>query len=141
MMDTTAKPVLTASTEVNVPIEKAWALWTTPEDIMRWNRMSDEWHTPKVENDLRTGGRFLFVMGLTNGSFSFDFAGTYTEVKTNELIAYTLDDSRKTTVTFTTGDTVLITEAFEAESTLALDMQQGFCQAVLNSFKKYAESK
>ena len=139
-MSKTDKTIITAETEVNAPIEKVWKLWNTPADIMRWNNTSDEWHTPKVENDLRAGGRFLFVMGLKDGSFSFDFAGTYDEVKINKLISYTLDDGRKTTIAFTVRGRVKITEMFEAESTMPVDMQKGFCQAVLDSFKKYAES-
>ena len=108
---------------------------------MQWNNMSAEWHTPKVENDLRKGGRFIFVMALKDGSFHFDFAGTYDEVKTNELISYTLDDGRSATVTFTAGSPVKLTESFEPENTQPVEMQRDFCQAVLNSFKKYAESK
>ena len=139
-MSKTDKTIITAETEVNAPIEKVWKLWNTPADIMRWNNISDEWHTPKVENDLCAGGRFLFVMGLKDGSSSFDFAGTYDEVKINKLISYTLNDGRKTTIAFTVRGRVKITEMFEAESTMPVDMQKDFCQAVLDSFKKYAES-
>jgi uncharacterized protein YndB with AHSA1/START domain len=93
-MSTTDKTILTAETEVNAPLEKVWELWTSPSAITEWNNLSDAWHNTNVENDLRLGGKFLFAMGLKNGSFKFDFCGTYDEVKTNELIAYTLDDGR-----------------------------------------------
>ena len=91
---------------------------------------------------LRAGSNFtVFAMALKNGSFGFDFCGTYDEVKTNELIAYTLDDGRKTTVTFTTGPAIKITETFEANQTDPVEMQQRFCpEAVLDRFKRYAES-
>jgi uncharacterized protein YndB with AHSA1/START domain len=101
-MDTTAKTSLTAQTEINAPIEKVWELWTTPKHIMQWNNISGDWHNTKVENDLQAGGKFLFAMALKDGSFNFDFCGTYDEIKTNELVTYTLDDGRKTTITFTT---------------------------------------
>jgi uncharacterized protein YndB with AHSA1/START domain len=130
---------ITQTVEVNAPIEKVWATWNTPEDIMIWNNVSADWHTPKVENDLRTGGQFLYVMGLKDGSFNFDFTGTYDEVKTNELISYTLNDGRRSTITFTGDNPVKISETFEPNDTDDIEMQRNFCQAVLQSFKKYTE--
>jgi uncharacterized protein YndB with AHSA1/START domain len=138
-MQTTARPVVSASVEVNAPIEKVWQLWATPEDIMQWNNLSAGWHTTHVENALRTGGRYLFTMGLKDGSFSFNYAGTYTEVHTHALIAHTLDDDRKTTITFSGSNPVTITETFEPTDTEPADMQRDFCQAVLVSFKNYVE--
>jgi uncharacterized protein YndB with AHSA1/START domain len=133
--------IITVETDINAPIGKVWELWNTPEDIMQWNNMSAEWHTPKVENDLRAGGKFLFVMGLKDGSVSFDFTGTYDEVKTNEFIIYTLDDGRKAIITFTGNYPVKLTETFEPEDTQPVDMQREFCQAVVDRFKKYVEEK
>jgi uncharacterized protein YndB with AHSA1/START domain len=135
-----ATDTLTVTTEVNAPIETVWKLWNTPEDIMQWNNTSDAWHTPKATNDLRPGGKLLFVMGLKDGSFTFNFEGTYNEVKTNELLVYTLDDGRKTTITFSKNIPVKITETFEPNDTDPIDMQHNFCQAVLTSFKNYAEA-
>jgi len=135
----TNKTILTAETEINAPIEKVWTLWTNPEDIMEWNRLSDEWYNSRVENDVRPGGRFLFAMGLKDGSFSFDFCGTYDEVIKHELITYTLDDGRKTSIIFTGTDSVKLTENFEPNANDPLEMQQSFCQAVLDRFKRYAE--
>jgi uncharacterized protein YndB with AHSA1/START domain len=132
---------ITVQTEINVPIGKVWELWNTPGDIMQWNNMSADWHTPKVENDVHVGGKFLFVMGLKDGSFSFDFKGTYDEVEVNRIIAYTLDDGRKTIITFEGSDPVKLIETFEPENTQPVDMQRDFCQAVIDGFKKYAERK
>jgi hypothetical protein len=39
------------------------------------------------------------------------------------------------------GHKTIITETFDAESKTPIDLQKDFCQSVLNSFKKYAESK
>lgn len=108
---------------------------------MQWNNTDANWHNLKVENDLQPGGRFLFAMAAKDGSDKFDFAGTYDEVKPLELISYTLDDGRKTINTFIPGSPVKIIEAFDAESSLPTDMQRNFCEGVLASFKKYAESK
>jgi len=139
-MNSNNKTILTAEVEINAPIETVWARWTEPEHIMQWNNPSEEWRNSKVENDLQAGGRFLFAMELKDGSSRFDFKGTYDEVKIHELISYTLDDDRRSTITFTTGHMVKITEAFEPEKNHPLDMQKDFCQAVLDGFKRYAES-
>jgi uncharacterized protein YndB with AHSA1/START domain len=136
-----SKPVIEVTVAVNAPVEKIWMLWTSPQDIREWNNISPDWHTPHVENDLRAGGKFLFAMGLKNGSFKFDFTGIYDEVETNQKIAYTLNDGRRSTITFTAGNPVTITEAFEPTDTDPVEMQRDFCQTVLNSFKAYAESK
>lgn len=139
-MSSNNKTTITAEVEINAPIETVWARWTEPAHIMQWNNPSDEWRNAKVENDLRAGGKFLFAMELKDGSSRFNFKGTYDEVKIHELISYTLDDDRKSIITFITGPVVKITEVFEPEKNHPLDMQKDFCQAVLDGFKKYAES-
>jgi len=140
-MSNTEKTTLSAETEINAPIEKVWALWTNPEDIMHWNTPDANWHTPHAENDLRPGGQFLFAMALKDGSLNFDFTGIYDEVITNRLIAYTLNDGRKSTIHFTAGNPVKLVEIFEADDNQPAAMQQQFCQAVLHGFKKYVEEK
>jgi uncharacterized protein YndB with AHSA1/START domain len=138
---TNMSTAITQTVEVNAPIEKVWAIWNSPEDIMIWNNVSPDWHTPKVENDLRAGGQFLYVMGLKDGSFKFDFTGTYDEVKTNELISYTLNDGRRSVITFTGSNPIKVSETFEPNNTDDLEMQRDFCRAVLQSFKSYTEAK
>lgn len=132
---------ITVSIQVNAPIQRVWKLWNTPEDIRKWNNVSEDWHTPSAENDLRPGGKLKLVMGLKDGSFSFDFNAKYNQVKTHELISYTLSDGRHSTITFTGSNPVTIAETFEPNATDPLDMQTDFCSAVLASFKKYAESQ
>jgi len=140
-MNTTNQVNITIEAIVNAAVETVWNAWSSPEHIVKWNNASEDWHTPRVENDLRTGGKFLSRMEAKDGSFGFDFAGVYDEVKTNELIAYTLGDDRKVSITFTgNGNTTKITETFEAESTNPIEMQKGGWQAILDNFKKYAES-
>ncbi len=103
-------------TKVDAPLELVWELWTTPEHIMRWNNASDDWHTPRAENDPRTGGKFNYRMEATDGSQGFDFAGVYDKVNPMERIEYTIGDGRKVTITFskTNGKTKIV-ENFEAE--------------------------
>jgi uncharacterized protein YndB with AHSA1/START domain len=140
-MATTEKTQITVETSVKVPVEKAWKVWTTPDDITKWNNASDDWHTPKAENDLREGGKFTYRMEAKDGSFAFDFGGVYDEVKPQELLVYTIGDGRKVTVMFKGyGSETTVVETFEAESTHSLEMQRDGWQAILNNFKKYAEA-
>lgn len=133
---------ITVKTTVHAPIEKVWAFWGGPEHIMQWNNASEDWHTPHAENDLRPGGKFSFTMAAKDGSFQFDFGGEYDEVIENQRIAYHLADDRKVTVVFeAAGDHTHITETFDAENQNPTEMQQAGWQAILDNFKKYAESK
>ncbi|WP_373517379.1 SRPBCC family protein [Pricia sp.] len=138
----TKNKVITVETTVKAPVEKVWERWTMPEHIKNWNKATEDWHTPKAENDLRPGGRFVSRMEAKDGSVGFDFGGTYDVIDANKLISYTLDDGRKVEITFSSaGDTTKITESFEAENTNPIEMQKGGWQAILDNFKKNAESK
>lgn len=131
---------ITVETTVNAPVEKVWKYWTEPEHIKRWNNASDDWHTPVCENDLRVGGKFLSRMEAKDGSFGFDFSGTYDEVKLYEAISYTIGDGRKVKITFIgEGKETRIIETFDPEKTNSIDMQRQGWQAILDNFKKYIE--
>jgi uncharacterized protein YndB with AHSA1/START domain len=133
--------VITVEANIMVPVEKVWECWTLPEHITQWNNASDDWHTPFAENDLWVGGKFLFRMEAKDGSMGFDFWGIYDEVKEQQLIAYTMGDGRKATVTFSTaGDVTKIVESFEAENMNSIDLQRLGWQSILDNFKKYTES-
>lgn len=140
-MSTSEKTVITIETTVNAPVEKVWKVWNTTEDIIQWNSASPEWHTPKAESDFRAGGKFLYRMEAKDGSFGFDFYGIYDVITPHEYIEYTMGDERKVKTTFTTdGNTTHILQAFEAEGTNSIDMQRTGWQAILDNFKRYAES-
>lgn len=137
-----SKPIITVTTSVAAPIETVWNCWTLPQHIVEWNFASDSWHTPRAENDLRVGGRLLWRMEAKDGSFGFDFCGTYEQVEAQRLIVYRLDDDRMVTVRFEMlPNAVRVTEAFEAESTHPLEMQQAGWQAILNNFKKHVDEQ
>ena len=140
-METTIKTNITVENTVNASVEKVWQYWTTPEHITKWNNASDDWHTPRAENDLRVGGKFLSRMEAKDGSFGFDFGGIYDEVKTNEVIAYTIGDGRKVKINFTNqGNETKVVETFEAENENSIELQRGGWQNILDSFKKYTEA-
>ena len=140
-METQTKTPITVETIIKAPVEKVWNYFTSPEHIMQWNTASDDWFTPKAENDLRIGGSFNSRMEAKDGSFGFDFGGIYDDVKEHELIAYTMGDGRKVSVHFSSngGNTKLV-ETFEAENTNPVEMQKGGWQAILDNFKKHVEA-
>ena len=140
-METTSTTTITVECSVKAPVEKVWKFWTAPEHITKWSNASDDWHTPFAENDLRAGGKFLSRMEAKDGSFGFDFGGVYDDVKTNELIKYTIGDGRKVSVNFTSnGNETKVVETFEAENTNSIEMQRGGWQSILDNFKKYVEA-
>lgn len=142
-METTTNTAtkVTVEATVNAPVEKVWKSWSEPQHITKWCAASDDWHAPKAENDLRTGGTFSTRMEAKDGSFGFDFGGVYDNVKKNELIEYTMGDGRKVRVAFTpSGDTTKIVETFDAETTNPVDMQRTGWQAILDNFKRYTET-
>ncbi len=135
------KNEITIEATVNAPIDKIWTYWNEPAHIMKWCQASPEWHAPAAQNDLKAGGKFTTTMAAKDGSMSFDFWGIYDQVKTNELIEYTMGDGRKAQIVFSkSGDATKIVESFEPEETNPREMQQGGWQAILNSFKSYTES-
>lgn len=132
---------ITVQTQVNASLEQVWACWTEPEHITSWNFASDDWCCPRAENDVRTGGHFSWRIEAKDGSFGFDFAGTYDRVVAQQLIEYTLGDGRKVKIEFSeAGNGVSLSESFEAEGTNSDEMQRAGWQAILENFKKYAES-
>ena len=139
-MGTIEKTIITVQTKINAPIELVWKLWTTPKDIEKWNHASDEWHTPKAENDLRVGGKFNYRMDAKDGSMGFNLEGIYEKLIVNKQIDYTLLDDRKVKIIFSPADgKTQIIETFEAENVNSIELQRGGWQAILDNFKKYAE--
>jgi uncharacterized protein YndB with AHSA1/START domain len=136
-----ANPIsLTVETTVRAPLSKVWKAWTEPQHVMEWNYASDDWHTTHAENDLRKGGKFSYTMAAKDGSFSFDFGGTYTEVMVHDRIVILLGDNRNMEVVFTTADNkTTVTEIFDAETENPVEMQQMGWQMILDNFKKYTE--
>jgi uncharacterized protein YndB with AHSA1/START domain len=140
-METQEKTIITVENTINAPVEKVWQYWTQPEHITKWNSASDDWHSPRAENDVREGGKFQIRMEAKDGSMGFDFFGVYDKVKKNEYIEYTMGDGRKVQVSFTgEGNKTKLVESFEAESTNPVELQKGGWQSILDSFKKHTEN-
>ena len=132
---------ITVETIVLAPIEQVWRAYTTPEDIVQWNAASADWHTTKASVDLRVGGAFSSRMEAKDGSFGFDFAGTYTNVVPLRLLEYAFGD-RAAKVEFTeTPDGVVVKVAFDAETSHSIEQQQGGWQAILDNFARHVEGR
>lgn len=131
---------ITVEAIVKAPVARVWAAYTTPEDIKQWNTASDDWHTTQSSVDLRVGGAFTSRMEAKDGSFGFDFAGTYTQVVPNERIEYAFGD-RNGTVAFIDGaDGVKVRVTFDAETQHPVEQQRQGWQAILNNFAKHVEA-
>jgi uncharacterized protein YndB with AHSA1/START domain len=132
---------ITVQTTVKAPLASVWKAYTSPEDIVQWNAASDDWHTTRATVDLRPGGEFCSRMEAKDGSFGFDFAGTYTNIIPNSLIEYEFGE-RKARVEFAEGQFgASITVSFDAEQTHSIEQQRDGWQAILNRFQKHVESK
>ena len=131
---------ITVETSVNAPVATVWQAYTTPEDIIQWNAASDDWHTTKASVDLREGGAFSSRMEAKDGSFGFDFAGTYTKIMPNQLIEYAFGDRAATVEFLPAGDSVTVRVIFDAEEEIPVEMQRGGWQAILANFKKHVEA-
>lgn len=132
---------VTIQTVIRAPIEKVWEFWVSPKHITQWAFASDDWEAPYAENDLKVGHEFKTTMASKDGSQSFDFVGTYTEVQENYLIEYDMEDGRHVKVTFeTVPEGTKVAETFDLESENSRDVQESGWQAILDNFKKYVES-
>lgn len=132
-------------TTINADIKKVWKHWNDPESIKGWAFASDTWECPQAENDLKAGGRFLTRMSAKDGSTSFDFTGTYTEVEEFKKIKYIMDKAdgenkhRDCEIIFTDlGDgTTKIEEEFYPEEENSEELQRAGWSAILENFKKF----
>lgn len=132
---------ITVETIVNAPIDKVWSAYTTPEDIKRWNSASDDWHTTSSIVDLRVGGTFSSRMEAKDGSFGFDFEGTYTKIVPNALIEYSFGDRTGVVEFNAVANGVAVRVTFEAEQQHSEEQQRQGWQAILNNFAKHVHAK
>lgn len=73
--------------EVDVPVEKVWKAWTTPEHVKQWF-VPRPWSVTQCEIDLRPGGIFSTVMRSPEGE-EFPNTGCYLDIVPNERLVWT----------------------------------------------------
>lgn len=133
--------LLTVQVLVHCDAARAWAAYTDPEAIVRWNFAAPEWHCPRAENDLRVGGVLRTRMEARDGSMGFDFEGTYTEVVPLQRLVYALGEDRRVLAVFSEKDGhTEVTVSFTPDATFPAEYQVGGWQAILNNYKAFAES-
>jgi len=127
-------------TLVHAPIDFVWSTWNSANHVVHWNHASDDWHSPKAENNFVVGGKFVYRMEAKDKSFGFDFSGTYEEIVDKKRVVTRLDDSRLVITDFMdeNGD-VRIVETFEAEDENSIELQKEGWSAILNNYKLYTE--
>ncbi|MDF1696258.1 MAG: SRPBCC family protein [Saprospiraceae bacterium] len=132
---------VTITAHITAKINKVWEYWTSPHHIIRWNFASPEWHCPTAEHDLQVGGNFKYHMAAKDGSMGFDYKGTFTQIQPEKVLAFTLEDNRKVSITFEeTENGTRVTETFEIEDENTIEMQKQGWQAILNNFKAHVEA-
>ncbi len=134
----TAQPIIVQAT-IAASVERVWDAYTTPEEIMRWNSPSDDWHTPSATVDLREGGAFSSRMEARDGSMGFDFAGTYTKVEPHSLIEYDFGDRHAKVEFIPEEGGVRVGVTFDPETENSIEQQRAGWQAILDSFKRHVE--
>ncbi len=123
-------------------IHKIWDLWTNPEHVVNWNFASDEWYCPRAISDFEIGGKLNYRMEAKDGSFGFDFEAIFDDIQQLKKVSYNMLDGRNATTLFEDlgNGTASITTHFDPEGVNPIEMQKFGWQAILNNFKKYAES-
>jgi uncharacterized protein YndB with AHSA1/START domain len=133
---------ITVETLVKADLNTVWSAWNNPEDIIKWNAASEDWHTTRSSVDLCEGGKFSSRMEAKDGSAGFDFEGIFTRIVPQRVIEYRMEDGRNVVIEFSEGaDGVLVRETFEAESTFDPEYQRQGWQAILNNFASHVEAK
>jgi len=128
-------------TVVNKARSEVWILFNLPEHITQWNFASDDWRCPRAENDLRVGGRLCSRMEAKDGSFGFDFEGIYDQIARESKLAYTMPDGRKVETSFEDlEEKTKVRTVFDPDTENPSERQRMGWQAILDNFKKYAES-
>lgn len=131
---------VTVATEVPLSAERAWHVYTDPTEITQWNFANDDWHCPTASTDLQIGGVHRARMEAKDGSFGFDFEGTYTEVDAPSALTLLLGDGRQSRTTFRPlGTRTRIETTFDAEAENPVESQRDGWQAMLLNYQKRAE--
>lgn len=136
-----ASQKIIVETTVQAPIAQVWHDYTTPSEIKQWNAASDDWHTTNATVDLRVGGSFSSRMEAKDGSFGFDFAGTYTKIIEHKLIEYAFGDRNAQVEFIPAQNSVVVRVTFDSEQTHSIEQQQQGWQSILNNFARHVEAR
>ena len=132
---------IVVETAVHAPVARVWDAYTSPADIVQWNAASDDWHTTSASVDLRVGGQFSSRMEAKDGSFGFDFAGTYTAIEPQRRIEYAFGERTAGVDFLEEGGAVTVRVTFVPENEFPLEQQRAGWQAILDRFARHVEGR
>ena len=90
---------------------------------------------------IKVGGKFFYRMEAKDGSFGFDFESNYEVVNDKQELTYIMSDGRRASTIFQSKELeTTVTTTFDPENENPIELQKAGWQAILNNFKKYAES-
>jgi uncharacterized protein YndB with AHSA1/START domain len=115
--------LITVKAKINAPLSQVWEYWTIANHVTHWNFASPDWHCPTAESNFVEGSEFHHLMAAKDGSFQFDFWGTYQKIEPQK-----------------SGDQIIIEERFEPENENSEELQQMGWQSILDNFKEYIAS-
>lgn len=131
---------ITVTATVNVDVKKVWDAYTNPVHIVNWNFADPSWHCPSATNDMKVGGTYKARMEAKDSSFGFDFEAVYSQINMGKSFVYEFG-GRTSEVTFKDlGNATSVVVSFDPEEQNSIELQQQGWQAILNNFKKYAET-
>lgn len=131
---------ITVTATVNADVKKVWDAYTNPAHIVNWNFADPSWHCPSATNDMKVGGTYKARMEAKDGSFGFDFEAIYTQIEMGKSFVYEFG-GRTAEVTFEDlGNATSVVVSFDPEEQNSIELQQQGWQAIMNNFKKYAET-
>ncbi|SKC05882.1 Activator of Hsp90 ATPase homolog 1-like protein [Soonwooa buanensis] len=124
------------------PASKVWELYTQSAHIAKWNVVDNRWKCGASNVDFREGGEFKNTMSLKDGSYSFDYAGTFESIVPGQKIIYRTKDGRTVVVDFETIDptTTRISQDIEPDKLNSFESQRQEYYNILNNFHKYVEN-
>lgn len=126
--------IITLRERSSCPPEEIWERLVTPEKVMTWNYASDDWYSPAAENNLEVGGEFHYEMTAKDGSESFDFWGTYTEIEAPRKLSFVLSDRRTVSIDISEKPYgSLMEEGFEAEKQNDMNLPRQGWQNILKN--------
>ena len=95
----------------------------------------------EIHGRFERGGQFSSRMEAKDGSFGFDFAGTYTKIVPYKLIEYTFGDRTGVVELVSAANGVTVRVTFDAETTNPEAQQRQGWQAILDNFARHVEAK
>lgn len=133
------KFVITADVHQNIDV--VWETYNDAKHVIKWSFASDDWHVTEGKSNFVEGGAFNYRMEAKDESMGFNFMGTYDSIIYHQSIHYHLTDKRQIEVNFIKHrGFVTVKLTVDAENEFPIEHQQKGWQAILDNFKKYAES-